>query len=232
MNSDRVRLAMIRARVVLPHPGGPQKSIELRSSRSICVRRGFPGAEQIFLPDELIERLRTHAVGERPPRLRRFLRFDGAKQSHLRHALLCRAASYSNSDAATAAFSDSTASLIGMEMVASAPRVRPRAASPAPSLPMKSRDGPAQIVVRSSGLRVAPFPGCLVARNNLYPMHFQLREQNWRRNTAHHGSRRPIRPTRASALGDHGSAVPRVVATPVAPKASADRKIVPTLPGS
>ncbi len=92
MNSDRVRLAMIRARVVLPHPGGPQKSIELSSSRSICVRSGFPGAEQVFLADELIERLRAHAVRERPARLRRFFRFDGAKQSHYA-SLLCRAAS-------------------------------------------------------------------------------------------------------------------------------------------
>ena len=37
-------LAMIWARVVLPTPGGPQKIIEAGSSRSICTRRGLPGA--------------------------------------------------------------------------------------------------------------------------------------------------------------------------------------------
>ena len=35
--------AMILASVVLPTPGGPQKIIELGSSRSICTRSGLPG---------------------------------------------------------------------------------------------------------------------------------------------------------------------------------------------
>ncbi len=42
--------AMMRARVVLPHPGGPQNSIELRSSRSICTRKGFPGPSNSSWP--------------------------------------------------------------------------------------------------------------------------------------------------------------------------------------
>ena len=49
-NSDRVRFAMIRASVVLPQPGGPQSSREPSSSRSICVRRGFPGASKSSWP--------------------------------------------------------------------------------------------------------------------------------------------------------------------------------------
>src|SRR5579863_4141476 len=50
MNSDFVRRAITRARVVLPQPGGPQKSIETMSSRSICVRSGFPGARSSSWP--------------------------------------------------------------------------------------------------------------------------------------------------------------------------------------
>ena len=63
MNSERVCVAIIRASVVLPQPGGPQKSIEPMSSRSICSRSGLPGAEEILLADELIERARAHAIG-------------------------------------------------------------------------------------------------------------------------------------------------------------------------
>src|SRR5487761_601199 len=49
-NSERVFLAMRRARVVFPQPGGPQKSIETMSSRSICVRSGFPAARSSSWP--------------------------------------------------------------------------------------------------------------------------------------------------------------------------------------
>src|SRR5579864_123848 len=49
-NSERVFLAIRRARVVLPQPGGPQKSMETMSSRSICVRRGLPGASKSSWP--------------------------------------------------------------------------------------------------------------------------------------------------------------------------------------
>ena len=41
---------MICASVVLPVPGGPQKMSEPRSSRSICVRRGLPGATRCSCP--------------------------------------------------------------------------------------------------------------------------------------------------------------------------------------
>src|SRR5262249_48224672 len=42
-NSDLVRRAIRRASVVLPQPGGPQKSMEPRLSDSICRRGGLPG---------------------------------------------------------------------------------------------------------------------------------------------------------------------------------------------
>ena len=40
------------------------------------------GAEQFFLADEFVERLRTHAVGQRTPRQRFFFRLDCVKQAH------------------------------------------------------------------------------------------------------------------------------------------------------
>src|SRR6266704_1020055 len=49
-NSELVRRAMRRARVVLPHPGGPQKSMEPRLSFSICTRRDFPGPRSFSCP--------------------------------------------------------------------------------------------------------------------------------------------------------------------------------------
>ena len=52
------------------------------SSRSICVRSGLPGPEELFLADEFVERLRTHPVGERPACERLFFGLDGVKKSH------------------------------------------------------------------------------------------------------------------------------------------------------
>ncbi len=49
-NSDCVMRAISRASVVLPHPGGPHKIMEPISSRSICVRRGFPGPSSDSCP--------------------------------------------------------------------------------------------------------------------------------------------------------------------------------------
>ena len=45
-----VIFAMILARVVLPTPGGPQKIMELASSRSIWTRRGLPGPMRCSWP--------------------------------------------------------------------------------------------------------------------------------------------------------------------------------------
>src|ERR1700757_201365 len=50
MNSDLVRRAIKRARVVLPQPGGPQKSMEARVSDSIWTRRGLPGPRSFSWP--------------------------------------------------------------------------------------------------------------------------------------------------------------------------------------
>ncbi len=49
-NSDLVFRAMIRASVVFPQPGGPHSSREPKSSRSICVRSGFPGPSRSSCP--------------------------------------------------------------------------------------------------------------------------------------------------------------------------------------
>ena len=52
------------------------------SSRSICVRSGFPGPSSVFLADKFIERLRAHAVGQRPADLRFFFGLQSLKESH------------------------------------------------------------------------------------------------------------------------------------------------------
>src|SRR6266700_2078499 len=49
-NSELVRRAMRRARVVFPQPGGPQKSMEPRLSFSICTRRDLPGPRSFSCP--------------------------------------------------------------------------------------------------------------------------------------------------------------------------------------
>src|SRR3954451_13394476 len=49
-NCARVVLAMIRASVVLPEPGGPQKIIDGMRSVSIALRRKRPGASSSLRP--------------------------------------------------------------------------------------------------------------------------------------------------------------------------------------
>ncbi len=50
MKSVLVRRAIKRARVVLPQPGGPQKSMEPILSDSICMRSGLPGPRSFSWP--------------------------------------------------------------------------------------------------------------------------------------------------------------------------------------
>ena len=57
--------AMTRASVVLPVPGGPHRMIDCSRSRSIASRSGLPGREDVVLADDLVERARPHALGER-----------------------------------------------------------------------------------------------------------------------------------------------------------------------
>ena len=64
-NRARVVLAMIRASVVFPEPGGPQKIIEGMRSLSMALRRKRPFAEELFEADDLFERSRAEALGER-----------------------------------------------------------------------------------------------------------------------------------------------------------------------
>jgi hypothetical protein len=50
IKTQREAFAMTRASVVLPTPGGPHHIIEANKSRSICVRRGFPGPSKCSCP--------------------------------------------------------------------------------------------------------------------------------------------------------------------------------------
>ena len=71
INSDCVIRAISRASVVLPHPGGPHKIIEPISSRSICVRSGFPGPSNASCPvnsSSVRGRIRSASGCEAAPR--------------------------------------------------------------------------------------------------------------------------------------------------------------------
>ena len=64
-NAAPVRSATIRAIVVFPVPGGPKRIIEGGRSSSIASRSAEPGAEDVLLADELVERRRPQADRER-----------------------------------------------------------------------------------------------------------------------------------------------------------------------
>ena len=57
--------AMMRASVVLPVPGGPQRMIDCRQVALDRFAQRLAGREQLLLADELVERARPHALGQR-----------------------------------------------------------------------------------------------------------------------------------------------------------------------
>ena len=65
MNSASKACAIRRASVVLPEPGGPHRIIECGLPDSKARRSGLPGAEQMLLADDLVERARPQLLGER-----------------------------------------------------------------------------------------------------------------------------------------------------------------------
>ena len=128
--------ASMRARVVLPVPGGPQRMIDCSASRSMASRSGLPGATRCCLADELVQRARAHAVGQRRPgsarpsrvRLPRRqppspIRRRRVEEGGPRQRLGLPAPRTARCPSATATLSDSTPSRIGMRTSASA-RVR------------------------------------------------------------------------------------------------------------
>ena len=68
-----------RASVVFPAPGGPYRTMLCGWPASSDWRSAEPGAEQVLLADELVERLRPHPRRERPvgrrPLVRALLRW-------------------------------------------------------------------------------------------------------------------------------------------------------------
>ena len=64
-NRACVAVAISRASVVLPVPGGPQRMIDCSRSCSIAARSGRPGPIERLLADELVQRARPHALGQR-----------------------------------------------------------------------------------------------------------------------------------------------------------------------
>ena len=61
---ERVRPAMMRARVVLPEPGGPQRTIEGGSVGLDRLAQEAALADDVLLADELVEGCGPHAGGE------------------------------------------------------------------------------------------------------------------------------------------------------------------------
>ena len=64
-NSAPVVCATMRARVVLPLPGGPKSTIDGTRSCSIASRSARPGPDHVLLADEVVERRRPQALRER-----------------------------------------------------------------------------------------------------------------------------------------------------------------------
>ena len=60
-----VVVAMMRASVVLPEPGGPQRMIDESRSASIALRSSVPGPTTCSWPDQFVERARAHPGRER-----------------------------------------------------------------------------------------------------------------------------------------------------------------------
>ena len=57
---------MIRASVVLPTPGGPQRMMERELIALDLPAQRLAGPEDVLLPDEILERAGPHALGQRP----------------------------------------------------------------------------------------------------------------------------------------------------------------------
>ena len=61
-----VRPAMMRARVVFPTPGGPQKIMEEMRSSSNRSPQNFSLAQKVLLPDKFLQGARPHPAGQWP----------------------------------------------------------------------------------------------------------------------------------------------------------------------
>ena len=71
VNSAPIASARMRARVVLPVPGGPHSRSESRWPRATDLPERPSLADEVLLADELVERPRAHPRGERLPLRRR-----------------------------------------------------------------------------------------------------------------------------------------------------------------
>src|ERR1035441_7746123 len=244
-NFGQSRLARAR-RPPEDHRGGVI-ALDLHAQR-------FARPDQMFLAHEFIQRSRTHAVGQRARALDSGIVVrDGREQIHkiisprkhgdteeiqeivlvLSVSLCLRgdtshfrflAASYSTILAATPALSDSTCAACGMASVSSIWRVSSRA-RPAPSLPMKMASGSFHEICGSG----VPWCDEVASRRTPCPRRSGMSSTE---EICKQGKRKiePAEPRRTFEL--YGLTVPSVRKTPAAPKASAERRIVPRLPGS
>ena len=249
MNSDFVRPRDDSRERRLPAPRrAPQQhrahivALDLRTQR-------FPRPEQFFLADEFIERLRTHAVRQRPPRLAVLPRGSIARKSPMTldqlkvtscapvALIVCACDSLPSLPRGFIQHDRRRHACVQRlhrdgrnRNQAHRRRARLPAAVPRLHCRQKSRrlpsDRPQTLVARR--------PAAAATRG---AVNLHAATRSCASNTGiaipRKQRKRSADPADArSALGDHGSAVPRVATAPVAPNASAERKIVPTFPGS
>src|SRR5206468_7557907 len=213
----------------------------------------------MLLTGKFVERARAHAIGKRAGAIVWiFSARDGLKEAHVSNLrfpifelpsvvavpghlvgfslqfsanglailnhYLCFDISYSTMLAAIPAFSDSTLEECGMTTTSSISDIRSRG-SPPPSLPMKMASWPVSFALervmplcdevaisRRSCVRIAPS----IASSFVRAM----------------GTRNTDPADARTSLELKGLTVPSPSSTPAAPKASAERRIVPRLPGS
>ena len=220
-----------RARLVLPVPGGPQRMTDCSRSRSMASRSGLPGASRFCWPDVLVERARAAcappaACGRRRRRPGARRRRTGAGRSWPSGAARrCRCASNRMTPAATATLSDSTGACIGIRTRTSAAATA-SSGRPAPSPPTSSSTGP------RSRRRTGPGPpaGVVATTRHAAPPSLGAGRADVRpvvqrqpQGAAHRAAQRLPAERVRRALGHNA---------PVAPAASAARRMAPTFPGS
>src|ERR1039458_5331250 len=148
----------------------------------------------------------------------------GLPEGLLMQVVRCRDASYNSTLAATAAFRLSTGPGQGIAIVASAFAIK-SAGTPLPSFPITRATGPP-----NSASSAGFVPRAVVA--STFTPASRNRSMLSSALAASSGTRNTLPADARTAFGFHALTVPGKLTTPVAPNASADRRIVPRFPGS
>src|SRR6266851_4784275 len=232
---DEARLSLLRNDLRERRLPGPRRTPEDHRDRVIALNgqpQRLARRQQMLLPDVLLQRARSHPLRQRSlsAMRSRSRQRTGIEQAHRASpeaaAALCREASYSSSDPATAAFKLSTGPGQGIVTLASAISSH-SAARPAPSLPIISAQAPARF---ASCAAITPTSSVPTAASSRTPRCFNAAISSTVTPTT--GTRNTLPTLARRAFWFQALTVPGVVSTPAAPNASAERTSVPRLPGS